>query len=223
MERRAVAPILQFSLFRHPVFAGANIGLLMNFLGQFCAAFLVPKLLVDGLGLSIAHTGLIMIVLPCAVLIVAPFSGALSDRIGTRVLATVGETLVALGLAGLSFSALHHNLPTIIAAMALLGVGAGLFQSPNNSAIMGSVPRAHLGVGGSVLATMRNLGMAMGITISSVVAAATMRGFLRLHPTLQTPALLHGIATAFLIGAVFAAFGAVTSAVRADQPRGSEQ
>ena len=97
----------------------------MNYLGQFCAAFLVPKLLVDGLHLSIAHTGVIMIVLPCAVLIMAPLSGALSDRVGTRLLTTVGESLVALGLAGLAVSTLSCSLPHIIAALGAARRGRG--------------------------------------------------------------------------------------------------
>ncbi|MHB9025573.1 MAG: MFS transporter [Armatimonadota bacterium] len=219
IERRSAAPMLDFALFRHPVFAGANLALVMNFLGQFSALFLVPKLLQDGMGLSPARTGLVMIALPASILVLAPISGALSDRIGTRLLATAGESLIALGLVGLAWAAPLRSLPGIIAAMALIGIGAGLFQSPNSSAIMGSVPRTHLGIGGGVLATMRNLGMALGIALSSAVATIAAQHYLERHPGLSTPALLHGIQLAFLTGACFVALGALTSAVRADNPR----
>lgn len=216
VESRVSTPMLDLSLFRNPVFTGANVGLIMNYLGQFCATFLVPKLLIDALRLTSAQAGMVMIGLPLAVLVIAPLSGALSDRVGTRLLTTVGESLVALGLVGLAFSAPSQHLVLIIACMLLVGVGAGLFQATNNSAIMGCVPRSQLGVGGGMLATMRNVGMAMGITVSSVVATAGRQHYLLAHPTASTTALLHGISWAFFIGAAFAALGALTSAVRAD-------
>jgi EmrB/QacA subfamily drug resistance transporter len=214
VEQCSRSPLLDLALFRHPVFAWANFALTMNYLGQFCATFLVPKLLEDALHLSVAHTGLVMVALPGAILLLAPISGALSTRIGTRPLTVIGESLVALGLAGLAFAAPGGHLPFIIAALVVVGIGAGIFQAPNNSAIMGSVPRTHLGVGGGVLATMRNIGMALGIATSSVVAVITEGHYLARHPGFVAPALLHGIQLAFFVGALFAALGALASAVR---------
>lgn len=220
-ERHCASPMLDFRLFQHPVFLGANIALVMNYLGQYCAIFLAPQLLEVGLRLPINTAGLVMITLPAAIFVLAPISGALSDRIGTRVLTVVGESLVTAGLAWLALTAKTPQLVPLIFGLLLIGIGAGLFQSPNNSAIMGSVPPTHLGIGGGVLATMRNLGMALGITVSSLVVSA---GSLHAQGQLLLPpnaALLHGIHLAFACGAIFAALGAVTSLLRADQRKSS--
>ena len=220
VERRAVAPMLDFSLFRHPVFAGSTTATLLNYLGQSCAIFLTPKLLEDVLHEPVQTAGMLMIVLPVSALLLAPVSGALSDRVGTRALAATGEVLLTLGLVGLAFSAPLRNLPLLLASLACAGIGVGLFQAPNNSAIMGSVPRARLGTGGGVLATMRNLGIMLGITLCSVVTLNGQQRFLLAHPTAPIDALTHGMQAALLTGAAFTLLGAVTSAVRADQKKG---
>lgn len=216
MELRLPSPILDLSLFHHPIFTGANIALAMNFMGQFCVTFLVPKYLMDGMHLSVAHTGLVMMASPAAIFAIAPVSGALSDRIGTRPLAVVGELLVMSGLASLAFIVPCKNIAYVVVSLLMVGIGAGLFQSPNNSAIMGSVPRARLGTGSAVLAAMRNLGMALGITISSVSATIGMNHFLRIHSGMVNQSMFYGIRFAFFTGAAFAFLGVLTSAIRPD-------
>jgi len=169
-------------------------------------------LLEDGLRMSSKSAGLVMITMPLAILILAPISGALSDRIGTRILTVSGESLVACGLAWLAWVARSPQIIPLLAGLLLIGIGAGLFQSPNNSAIMGSVPPTHLGIGGGVLATMRNVGMALGVTISSMVVSA------HLPHTHGQPLMgsTVGIHLAFAYGAVFAIIGVITSLLRAD-------
>lgn len=215
-ESRSRSPILDLSLFQHPVFTGANIALTMNLMSQFCMSFLVPKYLIDVMHLPVGRTGLVMMASPVAIFILAPFSGALSDKIGTRPLAIAGETLVTLGLASLAFAVPYKNLAYVVSSLAVLGVGAGLFQSPNNSAIMGSVPRDRLGTGSAVLAAMRNLGMALGITAASVSATIGMGHFMRVYAGTTAQSLLYGIRFAFFIGTIFAFMGVLASAVRPD-------
>lgn len=216
MESRSHSPILDLSLFHHPVFTGANIALTMNFMSQFCMSFLVPKYLIDVMHMPIGRTGLVMMATPIAIFVLAPFSGALSDKIGTRPLAVAGELLVTLGLASLAFTVPYKNLAYVVSSLAVLGVGAGLFQSPNNSAIMGSVPRDRLGTGSAVLAAMRNLGMALGITAASVSATLGMGHFIRTHAGMTAQSLLYGIQFSFFTGTVFAFMGVLASAVRPD-------
>jgi len=220
VELRTLSPMLEFSLFRHPVFAGSTTATLLNYLGQSCAIFLTPKLLEDVLRLPVQTAGMAMIVLPASALLLAPISGALSDRIGTRALAAIGELLLACGLVGLALSAPLQRLPLLLLSLACTGIGVGLFQAPNNSAVMGSVPRTRLGTGGGVLATMRNLGIMLGITLSSVLTVSVQQHYLLLHPTANLDALTHGIQIALFAGAGFNLLGAVTSAIRADQPAG---
>ncbi len=207
VERRIPYPMLDLGLFANRTFAGGNLATMLNFLGQFCAIFLTPLLLQRGLDLSPQRAGMVLAVLPIAVLIVAPVSGALSDRWGTRTLAVLGEVLVAGGLVGMAFALSAGTVPALLPWLALIGVGTGLFQSPNTSAIMGSVPRTHLGIGGGVLATMRNLGMALGTAVSSAVASSGMA-----HLGQGGAALAHGIRLGYLVGAGFVLLGAVASA-----------
>jgi len=217
VERRHPEPLLTLSLFHNRVFTGANIASMMNYLGQYCVIFLTPFALENGLRLSPARAGLSMACLPVAVLVLAPLSGALSDRLGTRLLAVAGELVVVLGLIALAIVTPTLKLTLIIPSLILVGVGTGLFQSPNNSAVMGSVPRNHLGVGSSVLATMRNLGMAFGIAASSAVVALGRHFYTVIHRLPADAALLHGVRVGFLVGAAFALLGAITSAVREDR------
>ena len=218
-ERRHVAPMLDLSLFRNAVFTGANLAAMMNYLGLFCAIFLTPLLLQQAFGYSPREVGMMMVALPLSMLVLAPISGALSDKIGSRPLAIVGELLVTAGLLALALvMPLGERTPYIV-ALVLIGIGSGIFQSPNNSAIMGSVPRSHLGIGGGVMATMRNLGMAMGIALSSTVTIVAQSAYLARHPGATVPALIHGVQWGFFIGAAFALLGAITSAVRQDKLR----
>lgn len=215
-ELKLDSPILDFSLFNHPTFTGANIALTMNFMSQFCVTFLVPKYLMDGMHMSVAKTGLVMMASPLVIFAIAPLSGALSDHIGTRPLAIAGELLVTLGLAGLAFIVPIKNVLYVVTSLLMVGIGAGLFQSPNNSAIMGSVPKERLGTGSAVLAAMRNLGMALGITVSSVSATIGMNHFLKIHPGMMGQSMFYGIQFAFFTGTFFALIGVLTSAIRPD-------
>lgn len=217
VEQRLEAPMLELSLFRHPVFAGANIAAMLNYLGQFCVIFLTPVLMQSVLRAPPERAGLVMGALPLAVLVLAPVSGALSDRLGTRLLAITGETLLSLSMLGMAFVEHFGRIAPIVAMLMLAGIGAGLFQSPNNSAIMGSIPRAHLGIGGSVLATMRNLGMALGIALSTAVVSIVQSHYLHAHPGAFIPALSQGIRSGYIIGAFVVFLGALTSIAREDR------
>jgi EmrB/QacA subfamily drug resistance transporter len=219
-ERRSRHPKLDFSLFANPVFAGANLAAMMNYLGQFTAIFITPFALRYGMNRDPQQIGLTMGVLPVAVLVLAPISGALSDRLGTRLLAALGEIIVAIGLFALALIIGRGQPLWIIPALALVGVGTGLFQSPNSSAIMGSLPRTHLGIGGSVLAVVRNLGMTFGIAISSAAVAIGSQWYHHTHPHASAAsAILYAAHFGYLIGAAFALLGAVTSVVRQDQAK----
>ncbi|MHB9130733.1 MAG: MFS transporter [Armatimonadota bacterium] len=217
VERRNPEPMLDLTLFHNPVFTGANIATMMNYLGQFSALFLTPLLLQSGLHWQPEQAGLMMASIPLAVIVLAPISGALSDRLGTRGLATVGEAIVVIGLLGLGACVQSRNFAAILPALVTIGIGTGLFQAPNSSAIMGSVPRHRLGIGGGILATMRNVGMAFGIAISSAIATIGQRHYLEAHPGQTTQALFTGIEYAFYAGAFFVLLGALTSLVRQDQ------
>jgi hypothetical protein len=92
--------------------------------------------------------------------------------------------------------------------LSLIGLGSGLFQAPNSNAIMGIVPRNRLGIAAAMQATMRNVGMVLGVAMSgAIVATIAPKGH-------TDPNLLSAIHTAFTAGAIMAALGVVTSLVR---------
>jgi len=105
----------------------------------------------------------------------------------------------------------------IVCRLALFGLGTGIFQSPNNSAVMGNVPRPHLGIASGILATMRNVGMVLGIATAGAVLYAVVSPAVLQKATLDGPdaaAFLIGLRYAYLAGAILAAIAAVTSLVR---------
>jgi DHA2 family multidrug resistance protein-like MFS transporter len=114
--------------------------------------------------------------------------------------------LLAAGLLGLSFSGAEDGLGPVMARLAVCGLGMGLFQAPNSSAVMGALPPERLGSGGGLLATARNLGMAVGVAIAGGLFA------LRGGSGADGPAFLAGYALALRAGAILAVLAAAAAA-----------
>jgi EmrB/QacA subfamily drug resistance transporter len=215
LERRAAEPLLALSLFSsRPVSLGAAAAVL-NFMAQYVVVFLTPFLLARLLGAGPGRVGLVLTAFPLAVLCVAPSAGALSDRVGS-VLPAASGALVSAAACGLLAAMPSPAGPGDVAwRLALFGVGTGLFQSPNNSSVMGSAPKAHLGVVGSLLGTARTLGMVLGVAAAGAVLyafvpAAALRGG-ALDPA-TAEAFAAGIRRAYAAGAAFAAASALLAA-----------
>lgn len=171
-EQTTPDPMLELSLFRSHAFTAGNIAALFHFMTQYIIIFITPFYLQQQLGLAPSKLGITMTAFPLTVLLAAPLSGILSDKIGNRLLSSAGAVLCTVGSLSLSFLG-PDALPSDVAwRLSLFGLGTGMFQSPNNSAIMGAVPKNRLGIAGGVLATTRNVGMVLGIAIGSAVLVA---------------------------------------------------
>lgn len=216
-ESRVEQPMLDLTLFQNRVFTAANFAALMNFMSQFAMVFLIPFYLEQILHYSPERMGLILTASPLVVLMLAPISGALSDRLGTHWLAFIGQSIVSLALFLMSGLKVASGTFDVVWRLCLFGLGTGIFQSPNNSAVMGSVPRHRLGVGSGVLATIRNVGMVLGIAVASGVFTWQRAAKLAvLGPEGTVAAFMAGLKAAFLVGAGLAATGALASLVRGD-------
>ena len=169
IETHAAQPMLNLELFKNIGFSLALLSALLNFISQYIMVFLTPFYLQRVLHYPADRIGLLMTFFPLAIIAVAPFSGALSDRIGTRVLASLGAAVCALALVAMGFLPTAVGLLAVGWRLALFGLGTGIFQSPNNSAVMGAVPRPYLGTASGILATVRNIGMALGIATGGLV------------------------------------------------------
>ncbi|MDF9844846.1 MULTISPECIES: MFS transporter [unclassified Paenibacillus] len=169
VELRSSAPLLQLSLFKNPLFSLSILCAFLVFVANFCFNIISPFYAQNMLGLSPFYAGFLLMLFPISMVIIAPLSGALSDRIGSEFLTFAG--LIVMVIAQFGLARLHEGSSVILVGLwiAMLGVGSGLFQSPNNSLIMSKVPRTQLGSAGSVNSLVRNVGMVVGITIATSI------------------------------------------------------
>lgn len=219
IERRAAEPMLNLDLFRSLTLSLGALAALLNFMSQYVVVFLTPFYLQRVLHAGPGRVGLVMTAFPLAVLCVAPFAGILSDRIGTAGPAALGMSLGALacflmaGQPGAGTAPMEWKL-------ALFGLGTGLFQSPNNSAVMGSAPREHLGVVSSLLGTMRTVGMVLGVAAAGAFLYAVVPAQALRRPDLppaEAADFLRGLRHAYVAGGAFASLAALLSLSRARQ------
>jgi MFS family permease len=179
-------------------------------------------------GFSIATSGLLLTPLPLTIAAVAPMSGRLADRIGSRGLAAGGLAIACLGLLLLAGLDVHSSRWDIIWRLAVIGLGQGLFQSPNARALMNAAPRDAQGESSGVLATARVVGQSLSVALAGAIFASgggataarilADQGPRRMLTAGELSALqrtfLSSFRAALLACAVFAAIGIGTALVR---------
>ena len=211
LERRTPAPMLDLGLFASRTFSAATASAVLNYVCSYSLLFLLPFALIQGRGLSAATAGLVLTAQPLVMAIVAPLSGTLSDRIGTRIPATAGMALLATGLFWLSRLGPRTPLEAVALALAVVGLGAGLFTSPNNSALMGAAPPGRRGIAGGVLSLARHAGLALGVGLAGAVFTTVLgQG----GAGEAAPAIFAATRLGLLLAAGIALVGAAASALR---------
>ena len=166
-ELKVKHPLIDLKLFKDPVFFVGNLTGMLSYYVLFTVLFLMPFYLEKVLGTSIALTGFLLTPLLLAMAVVAPLSGHISDKYGSRIMTTLGMLLSALACFALTFMGTSAKMPLFMAAVIILmGIGMGLFTPSNNSSIMDAAPTEKLGMAGSVLNMMRSLGLILGVDIS---------------------------------------------------------
>jgi len=166
-ERRVASPMLDLTLFRRVPFSAGIASGLLSYLVMFGSLFVVPFYFERGLGQAVGRAGLEITVMPIALGLTAPFAGRQAERLGARPLTVTGMLLAAVSMGLLA--TVNGSPGVIIAELALLGVGLGMFTPPNNAAIMGSAPPEQAGVASGVLNMTRGMGTAMGLAVTSLV------------------------------------------------------
>lgn len=184
-ELRVKDPLIDFSIYRNRVFMIGNMSAFLNFVANFANTMLMPFYLQHVLKYTTSKVGLMMAIFPVCMAIVAPISGYASDKIGPVALTTGGLFLKTGGLLCLLLVTTHSSFWQIAPSLILLGVGSGMFQSPNNSSVMSAVRRDQIGVASGLNALVRNLGMILGASFSVLLfedrQAALLSGIA--HPT----------------------------------------
>ena len=236
VERIVRNPIVPLSLFRNRVFASANLSLTLSFLALFAVSFMMPFYLEQLRGFSLIDSGLLLTPLPLTIAVFAPFSGRLADRIGTRWLAATGLAIACLGLVFLSQLQANSSVFDIAWRLVVIGFGQALFQSPNNSALMGSAPGAAQGVASGFLATGRVIGQSTSVALAgaiftslggAVAGAQLHKIVLRLGPHSFPPGyvaaaqqtFVGAFHATFLVCAAVAVVGVFASLVRGKEDR----
>jgi EmrB/QacA subfamily drug resistance transporter len=169
VEIKATQPVLDLSHFNNRQFAAANISALISFMAMYSVILLMPFFLQDELKYSPEKLGLVFMSVPLVMSVVSPVSGWLSDRTSSYVLSSIGIGIAALSILSLGFLSADSSFIDVALRLSLLGLGMGLFQPPNNSIIMGSLPKEQLGIAAGVMGTMRNTGMVIGVAVSGAV------------------------------------------------------
>ena len=168
-ELRSATPILLLNLFRDRLFTASILSLLFVALSQSAINFLLPFYLQNLMGFSPAQVGGIIVADSIIIMIMAPIAGSLSDRVGSRLLCTVGCSVIVAGQFLVATLGLHSSLIAIIFPLALWGLGWGLFNSPNQSAILGSVTVDKIGAASGMTATAARTGGALGVAMASTL------------------------------------------------------
>ena len=167
-EARHPAPVLPLSLLRTPAFAFGVVGAMLLYVVVFILSWLLPFQLQRERGMNASHAGVLMAAQPAMMAIVAPFSGWLSDRFGPRLPSVTGMLVMATGMALMGRAASSSDLHLVV-ALAIVGVGTGLYVAPNNAVIMTAAPRDRQGTAGAIAATARNIGMTCGVALAVVL------------------------------------------------------
>jgi EmrB/QacA subfamily drug resistance transporter len=227
-ERRAAFPVLDLTLFNNRVFNFSVAAATLQSLGLFAVNFLIIFYLQGVRGFDPLTAALLLIPLPLVSAVVAPISGVVADRIGARLPATVGLLIQGAALVWLSMITVTTPYPVIAGGLAVMGLGGGMFFSPNTSAAMTAAPKNRLGVASAALGTLRQTGMTIGFALSLAVAAASLprdvmlQIFVGTNVTLGSAVLQNfvlGIRSAFLFSVFLCVLGALFSMARGREDR----
>jgi EmrB/QacA subfamily drug resistance transporter len=224
VEPRQAEPLLDMRLFKIRLFSAGNISQLLYSLGFGSVSLIIILYFQVIRGYDALTAGILFLPLDVAFVCIGPISGRLSDRYGTRGLATLGMGLGTVGNVALAFLITATTpIVQIEIILVVLGLGVGLFSSPNISSVMGSVPPQRRGVASAVRATVFNTGSVVSIglvayIITTVIPYRVVSGIISGGYTTLTPAdsmgFVTGIGRAFIVTAIITLVGMFASSLR---------
>jgi EmrB/QacA subfamily drug resistance transporter len=173
IERRGRAPMLDLGLFANRLFSAASAAAFLNGLSRFALMFLFVFYFQGPQGQSPIMAGVELAPMAIGMLIASPLAGAYADRRGSRGLAALGMLVGAIGLAGMTMLQAHTAYVWSAIWLAIVGVGSGMFNSPNTAAMMGVVPMHRRGVAAGARVMLQNTGAVISIAfVMAIVTAA---------------------------------------------------
>jgi EmrB/QacA subfamily drug resistance transporter len=217
-ENKINNPVFDFRLIlQNRVFAFSGLAALINYSATSAIGFFMSLYLQYLKGFDARTAGLIMISQPVSMMLISPLAGRLSDKRNPGVIASTGMALTAAGLILLCFLKVTTPDYLIVLLLIMMGIGFGLFSSPNSNAIMSSVEKRHLGVASGVVGTMRMVGQMMSMGIAMMLISLYI-GKQTINPATY-PGLISAMKTGFLIFSVLSVLGIFASLARNEKLR----
>lgn len=211
-ETRAEHPLVGLSIFKEKQFSIAVAAMLLTFTCTSSLVVLIPFYLEDVLKLLPSQVGLVLVSVPIITAIAAPLSGRISDAIGYRFLTTFGLAILFVGLLFAATLDSHSTPWDVVLRLLIIGVGAGVFQAPNSTAMMSAVPRKVIGVASGLLAVTRNIGISGGVAVSTAVFMYRQQVYLKSMD--KTAAFIHAFSWVITTFAFLVLLAAIISILR---------
>lgn len=190
IENHMDQPMLDLSLFRRRLLAAAYASNLLNGIARGAVTFLLIFFFQGIWGIDPLWAGILLTPFALAMMFVAPVSGILSDRYGSRELSSLGLAVSAIGLYGLTRLQVNTPMTAVIFWMVIMGLGSGFFFSPNTNAIMGAVTAERRGIAAGTRTMMNNAGMVISIALGLAMTSSSM-----------TPEAMQGLFVGTQVGA----------------------
>ncbi len=164
-ELRLRHPMMDVRLFENRRFTAASVGTALVFFALFGSLFFLSQYLQFVLGYGTLEVGVRLVPVALALMVAAPLSARLTERLGTKAVVTGGLTLVTIGLAILATASTASGYGLVVTSLVILGFGMGSTMAPATEAIMGALPRERAGVGSAVSTTLRQVGGVLGVAV----------------------------------------------------------
>jgi EmrB/QacA subfamily drug resistance transporter len=224
IETRVKHAVLDLGIFRQRAFSAASLASFLSFWAVSSISFLLPFYFDRVMLLDPTKSGALLAPVPIVLVVVAPLGGYLADKFGVRVVCTTGAVINCVGLVFLSTLNLKTTGLGVILRLIPFGLGMGLFQPPNNAAMMGAVPANRLGIVSGMISALKNLGSMSGVAVTSLVLSITQLTVLeRLRATGISSALaeresfVSGVRLMALLSAAICSIVVLTSLFRGNE------
>lgn len=195
-------PLINFSLFKIRAFTFGNLAIMTSYMAMFTNSILLPFFLQEIQQYNAMVAGLLILPYSITLSIIAPISGRLSGKYGSRYLTLAGPIVYCIALLMFTLYDKNAAMWQIIFASSIMGIGNGLFQSPSNNAIMTSVNKSELGIASGILALSRNMGNILGVAVT-ITLFETFRNLFLNNGKIYETAFLFSYKTTMCFGILF--------------------
>jgi EmrB/QacA subfamily drug resistance transporter len=223
IERRGKAPMLDLDIFRNRLFAAATAAAFINGLSRFALMFIFVFYYQGAQGDDPITAGIKLAPMAIGMLVSSPLAGIWADRHGSRTLAALGMLVTAAGLALMTTLQADSPYWQGMVWLAMVGIGSGMFNSPNTAAMMGTVPTERRGIAAGARTMLQNTGAVISIAfVLAIVTAAVPKpvlfkifsGLASGLTSAQLDPFIHNMHTALWVLAATSVLGAGVSLLR---------